>query len=350
MSKEKINICLVNTIYSLFLYFLINGYNEKDIFIFTFLMPKEISKNIKHIQLPTVFFVDGPKMAPTNSIKGIIENIMGYCRYFYGYLKLRIILFVKTFNKDVAVYGHAQTPFSYMFYENENSNIIEDGLMNYTYPIIETHKINPIFDKILHICGIYFLNASEAFGSHKNIKNVYLTKNNDHPLIKDKVRVIDINDLWNNLSNDQKTKILNVFNIDSQTFRFDDKIALLLTEPLSEDELISFDDEINLYKEVISKFNEYSIIIKPHPREKKDYKEIFKDYEVINKYFPIEIFNLLDIEPEVVCSIISTALLNFKNSKVYIYEGDLKNEKLKHSRDELLKLIKKDNIELISDI
>ena len=347
MTKEKINVCLVNTTYSLFLYFLINGYNEKDIFIFTFLMPKDISKNIKHIQLPPVAFVDGAKMAPINSIGGIIENIIGYCRYFYGYLKLRILLFLKTFNKEVEIYGHAQTPFSYMFYENENSNIIEDGLMNYNRPIIETHKINPIIDKILHIFGIYFLNANEGLGSHKNIKNVYLTKEFDHPLLKGKIKHINMKKCWNRFSNDKKIEILNIFNI-SDFNDYEGKTVLILTQALSAQEFMTFDEEIKIYEEMINRFKDYTPIIKPHPRDETDYRKLFEGVEILNKSFPIELLNLIGFEPTIACSVVSTALLNFEKSKIYVYDGYIEDERINESRKDLIKLINENNIKLIS--
>ncbi|MER2014578.1 MAG: hypothetical protein ABS871_08145, partial [Methanobrevibacter sp.] len=199
MKKHK-NIGLFTSVYSYFLYLLIKGYNEDDIIIVHASFPKEISKNIKSIRMPDAPFKYGPKMAPLNSINGIFKNIIGYCNYFYGYIKLRILLFIKTFGCEIEVYGHAQSPYSFMFYENENAYIIEDGLPNYSQDICETHKINPILDTILHICGIYFLSVNEALGSHKNIKKVYLTNYFDHPLIKDKVEVINLEERWNNFS------------------------------------------------------------------------------------------------------------------------------------------------------
>ena len=235
MVKKHKNICLVTTVYSFFLYLLIKGYNEEDIYIFTAWFPKEISKNVKHIQMPKVIFAD------IDSLSGIFKNIIGFFKYFYGYFKLRILLFIKTFNCTVEVYGHAQTPFSYIFFENENSNIIEDGMENYTAKITETHKGNPIIDFILHICGIYFLNQSECYGSHKNIKNVYLTHEHNHPLIKDKVKIINIKDLWNNLSNKNQAKILEIFNVNIKGIDFNKKTALLLTEPLAESDIISIE-------------------------------------------------------------------------------------------------------------
>lgn len=339
MSKKEINICLVNTVYSLFLYFLINGYDENDIFIFTSYMPKEISDNIECIRLPHVAFVDGFRMDSLNSVRGILNNILGYSRYFYGYFKLRILIFIKTFNKNVKIYGHAQTPFSYMFYENENSNIIEDGIMNYTWEIYETHKINPFVDKILHIFGVYFLKANEALGSHKNIKNVYLTQENNNPLIKDKVKQIDIKKSWNSIPIDERNKILSIFNINLEFSIFNQKTVLILTGAWYTENLLSFEEEITIYKEIINKFRGYEIIIKPHPRDCINYKEIFKDAEILDKTFPIEILTIIGIKPSVVCSIASTALLNFDESEIYIYDGEIKNKKVSESRDALVNMV-----------
>lgn len=349
MTKNKKNICLVTTVYSFFLYLLVKGYNEDDIYIFTAWFPKEISKNVKHIQMPAVIF-RGKKFAELNSLSGIYKNIVGFFGYFYGYIKLRILLFIKTFNCDVEVYGHAQTPFSYMFFENENSNIIEDGMENYTANIVETHKINPILDKILHICGIYFLEMGECYGSHKNIKNVYLTHEHSNHLIKDKVRIINIKELWNNLSKSEQEKLLEIFNVNIEGIDFNKKTALLLTEPLAEgtSTTITKEEEINIYYEIIDKFSDYQIIIKPHPRDTKDFEKIFPNMKIIDKSFPIEILTLLNINPTVVCSIVSTALYNFENSEIYVYDGKVDDKLIADSQEELIKIIKEKGLELIS--
>lgn len=339
MPKEHRNVCLVTTVYSFFLYLLIKGYNKDDIFIFTAWFPKEVSKNIPHIQMPPVAFRYGAKMYSTDSISGIFKNIMGYLRYFYGYIKLRILFFIKTYNKDIDIYGHAQTPFSFMFYENENSYIIEDGLGNYSPDICETHKINPIIDKLLHFCGIYFLNANEALGSHKNIKKVYLTRKYNHPLIKDKVEVINMEKLWNDLSDEKQKEILELFNVNIDNINFNENTALILTQPLYEDNLATLEDELKIYDEFFDKFKDYEILIKPHPRDQKDYEKIYPHIKVIDKYFPIELLSLIDVTPTVVCSVISNALLNFENSEIYVYQGELKNERLINARKDLLKIL-----------
>ena len=53
----------------------------------------------------------------------------------------------------------------------------------------------------------------------------------------------------------------------------------------------------------------------------------------------MELLNVIGIKPTVVCSVVSTALLNFKDSEIYVYQGELKNERLINARKELIKLI-----------
>lgn len=343
MAKKHKNICLVTTVYSFFLYLLLKRYNENDIFIFTGWFPKEVSKNVKHIQMPPVIF-KGKKFAELNSISGIWKNIVGFIGYLYGYLKLRILLFIKTFNCDVEVYGHAQTPFSYIFFENENSNIIEDGLENYIAQICKPHKINPMIDSILHFCGIYFLNQCECYGTHEYIKNIYLTNEHENPLIKDKVKIIDIDTLWSNLTKNEQKNILQIFNIDLNKIYFKKDLVIILTQPLSESDYdITLDEELTIYKNMIEKFKNENVIIKPHPRDLKNYQEIFPDVEIIDRFFPIELMNLIGIKPKVVCSALSTALLNFKESKLYVYEEEIPNPILESYRQDLINMINNQN-------
>lgn len=338
--KKKIKINFSITSYSLFLYYLINNVNKEDIIICTHNVPKEIKKNINHISLPYVAFVDGPKMAPLNSIEGIFKNIIGYVRYFYGYLKLRTLLYFKCFNKDVEIWGQTHSPFAYMFYTIEKSYMIEDGLMNYSWEPLETHKINPIIDFILHICGIYFLNIKETLGTHKNIKKIYLTHECPFENIKNKVTVINIEELWDNKTLEEQKEILNIFNVNQKTLnQINKNFPLLLTQPFSEGGLISFDEEINIYKKLVN--NSKKLIIKPHPNDEKDYTNIFPDAIIINKEFPIELMELIGINVTDVYTINTTAVLNFKNSNIHIYTEKTSSKIINEATKSLLETLKK---------
>lgn len=339
--KNTRRICVVDTVYTLLLYYLICGIDEDDIFIISKGIPQEIRKNIKHIYLSHFSYDDIPD---SNLILIILKRLTIIAKRAYGVIKLRILLFFKIKNCEVEVYGHGHLYFSFPLYEYENSYLIEDGLGNYLG--LETPKYNE--SKFLQFFGVYINNYHEGYGTHKNIKKIYLTKQDVPEIIKNKVDIIDMEKKWNNLSKNDKNKILEIFNIDLDDIDFDDETVLILTEPLAEGNIITLEDELEIYKNIIEKFKDKNIIIKPHPRDSKNYGKLFPDIKIIDKYFPIELLNLIDIEPSIACSMVSTALLNFKKSKIYIYDGELKNDELTTARNELICMIKKENMEIVN--
>ena len=113
--------CIVDTVYTLLLYYLICGINEEDIFVISGGIPKEIRKNIDHIYFPHFKHSDLPD---SNLILITLKRLLLIIKRTYGIIKLRIILFFKTRNCEVEVYGHGHLNFSFPFYEYENSYII----------------------------------------------------------------------------------------------------------------------------------------------------------------------------------------------------------------------------------
>ncbi|MCC7554236.1 MAG: glycosyltransferase family 52 protein [Methanobacteriaceae archaeon] len=336
MSNQLKRICAVDTVYSLFLYFLICEYNEEDIFIFSGGIPLEIRKNINHIYFPNLKFIEGYKLYKTNTIKGILKNIFGYLKYVLNIFRLRILLSLKTLNKEVNVYGHGHVTFSYIFYEYENSFIIEDGIANY-YGLKKTPKLNKILEKILHFLGIYIFSLKEGFGTHKNIKKVFLTKEYVPKEIKNKVIIIDIKKLWNKKTGKEKEKILSNMNFDKNILTsLKSKKIILLTSPYSEENLLDFNTEITIYKNLLKKYNPQDVFIKKHPRETKNYKEIFPEIEVIENSFPVELLEIFEIKIEKILTISSSAALNFKNCEIELYEGKTPSKKVNKS----IKLLK----------
>lgn len=109
MVKMTKRICTVDTVYSLFLYFLINGVSDDDLFIFSSGVPEDIRKNINHVYfLPSRFKF----CADDNLIKFAVMNL-GVCfRQLYGILKLRLLmLFV---GDDVEIRSWAYAVFLYV--------------------------------------------------------------------------------------------------------------------------------------------------------------------------------------------------------------------------------------------
>lgn len=314
----------MDTAYSIFLYLLKFGYNSNDILIFSEGVPEKLRKNINHIYFPSIKLIH----SKDSLLTWFYKNLFNAIKQVFGILKLRILLFFKTRNKDVDVYGHGHLTFSYPLYEYENSYLIEDGIGNYL-ELKQPTKINPILNKLANFFGIHVFNLREGFGTHPNIKKIYLTKE-DFPLeIENKVEVLDMDELWDLKSDDEKRKILQIFNLDDIS-KYGDNLILFLTEPFSERDLLPFEEEICIYKEIIDKYP--NIIIKTHPREEKNYSELFPDVNVIDVPFPVELLKYVGINIEKIVTVCSTAALNFKDdAEIEIYEKNTSSEHINNA-------------------
>lgn len=325
-------ICVVDTVYTLFLYFLINGVSSDDLFIFSTGIPKSVRDNIKHIYVPVSSF----KFKSNESLIKFVFTNLGVCfKHIYSILKLRFLMFF--IKGDVSVYGHAHTLFSYMLYEYENACIIEDGTANY-----QKLESNFISNKLLNFLGFYFRGFKSGFGTHKNIKKVYLTS--DKPCdVSSKVEVINLEKLWNELSSKEQNTILKFFNFND----YENIDVLLITQPFSEDETLGIDEEIRIYSEIVEKYP--NIVIKPHPREFKDYSKIFPNISVLDKDFPLELFDLIGVKVRKVVTVSSTAVTHFQDSEIEIYDGVINSDF--ELRESLMKLIwRKEFIDILGII
>lgn len=135
------------------------------------------------------------------------------------------------------------------------------------------------------------------------------------------------------MSKKDKEEILRVFKISSKSFenlKVEKNKVLLLTQPLSEDKIITEKEKIDIYREILLKENGKNIYIKAHPREKTNYKEVFKEFNIniIENSFPIEICLLLDIKFEKVITLFSTGALSFKGKSEVEFIGTEKYPKL----------------------
>lgn len=195
--------------------------------------------------------------------------------------------------------------------------LIEDGTANYELKSYTRSWKNKLF-------------SIPVFGLYKNVKKVYLTQKESIPEpIKDKVEIININTLWNKKTDEEKVRILEMFNFHiKEVDVLVSKKTILYTQPLSEDNVLTEEEKISLYNKIISKYDISDLVIKPHPREKTDYKEVFKDIYVFKSNIPSELLDLLNIKFDKVITLFSTAVLQYDEEQVDFY-GTVCHSKLK---------------------
>lgn len=307
----------MDTVYTLMLYLIKFGYDESDIFIISEGIPDDIAANISHYSFskPEFFYSTKKDRFVEFNTKTIPTNLKHVCRL----LKLKGWLFFKTFNKDVEVYGQGHLKFSFPLYKWEHNAIIEDGLGNYSDLKMPYRFKHP---GLAHFLGFYFKFFREGFGTHENIKRIYLTKTDFPDIIKDKVEVIDPESLWNSKSDAEKNRILDIFNIRDIVSQIEDDAVVLITQPFVEDGRFSLEEELELYRHFLDKYP--NLIIKTHPRESKDYHELLgDDIVVIDRPFPMELLKFVGVKIGRIVTVCSTVAVNFKDDcEIEIYDGE----------------------------
>lgn len=316
------------------------GIYVKSKYTFLLSLIKFYNKKEKVVYFLEEIDIDGLNLANLNVI--ILNNFKKGNYLLKKYKKWEISNnLLKKLNEIEEIYLQDHITYSQFFLNNfiRKIYLLEEGILNYNDNILKNEfekKIEKvrIFHNIKKSIIEKIKKDYKRFGLSEKIEKIYLTGLLPIPnLIKDKVEIININELWNNLSQKGKKEILDVFNIEIekiQIFDKDDKKNLLLTQPLSEDKIITEKEKIEIYREIIEKQNVRKIYIKAHPREKTNYKEVFKNFniEVIENTFPIELFLLLNIKFDKVITLFSTGALNFKGKVEVEFIGTEKYPKL----------------------
>lgn len=149
--------------------------------------------------------------------------------------------------------------------------------------------------------------SSESYGRSRRIKNVYLL-NPDKcpPSLRQKVKKHDFVYHYKSLTTINREYILKVFGVTSKLdFNLLSGKTILITQPLSEDGIVSESFKLALYSALISDNH----IIKPHPREVTDYNKHFT-CTILKKNIPMELIFLLGHESSSYETIYSTSILS----------------------------------------
>ena len=258
---------------------------DKTFFFFDDDIPDSIIKNFKH---HTKFYT------PTSAFMQMLFV-----------LKLRYLANTKyRFIKQTEIYGQDNLLITSPLIGKQKMNLIEDGLANYTrLPKERKHKL---FKRI--IGGP--LMAQETLGYSTCVKRIYMTGMAPIPdTLKPKAILINLEELWDKSSVEKKNSIISCFNLTNSIIdNFRKCNSVLITQPLSEDNVITEEEKTELYRQIIKDKN---IAIKPHPRERTNYKKCFPQAQILESHVPIELLSLIGVRFTDIYTIFSTAAMQF---------------------------------------
>lgn len=294
MSPKRV--CIVDTIYTLFLYLLISSEEE---------------------YAQTFFFVgDGiPK-----SIKKNLTNCYSFegCNSVNKRRKLRLYLnltakFKWPFLSKAQIFAQDHLLFAPGLIGKRDYVFLEDA------PLIASRHYNAnkkrmSFVQKRRVSDLFYGSLFANFmAANRQCKEVIFTVDDYAPFLDGKkINIFPIDELWNQADERKRNLILSIYNVTQEDLSvIQTKSKILFTQPFFADHLMSEEEQMGIYKEIISKYDEREIVIKTHPRDLLNYSEIFPKALVFDKPIPMQLFNFLGVRFERAITVFSTAVFAF---------------------------------------
>lgn len=150
-------------------------------------------------------------------------------------------------------------------------------------------------------------------GTSSAVKAIYTSSPYNKPYHQGKSKiVIDLKQMWENSDTQKKEFILNIFNLTANDLQIlKSRNVILLTQPYVEDKKMSEEQLISIYNDIINKYGTENVLIKPHPRDKRDYKHFFPNTILFNKSIPMQLLVLLGVNYKHIVTINSSSALSF---------------------------------------
>ncbi len=282
-------IFVANSAYSLFTYLLMFP-DKTDDTLFV------VGPAIKEARLPVKMWLEFPsKEADIKDIEDMTYKLM---QDISGILE----------GKKIPCYGNANkanNPFVEAFIERYPFYALSDGLSD--YDLFPTYYQD---DRIL-----------KCYSTADIIKD----------LNHDKLTKFDVQSLWNALSEERKTKIADIFNISAKDLSMAaSRSVVLITQPLSEDNMMSESDKAELYSRIVNNYGVENVVLKPHPREKTKWSDVFWDMPIIPRQIPVELLTKLVLLNRVATFFSTAAFGSVSDDKIDFYAKDFADLKSYH--------------------
>jgi len=317
-------VCIVYTVYQLFFYLLYSS-----------------DKEIKD-----TFFFFGPGI-PISFIKEF-PNSHYFVKCKTTAERRRLRLYLRLFSRirwpfltSAEIFGEDHLVFSPGLIGKRHYTLIEDApLILSMYYNSQAYKRETKNNKgIKGVFGRFVYGNTFHFGRGESnqCEKILLSQYDESPNLKNKtIEIISLPTLWNEASVEKRDFILSLFNITSNDLLImENKSIIILTQPFSIDIKMEEEEQIELYRSIIQKYNQKDILLKTHPRDPINYKEYFPEISIITKPIPMQLIDIMGIKFKKAVTISSTAVLSFPyeieidwigttcNKTLFAYYGDM---------------------------
>ena len=194
---------------------------------------------------------------------------------------------------------------------NRDYVFLEEGL--FTYKNAELYAGKASFMRRLQI----FLEAPfgiKGLATTKQAKRIILTGLAETPkcYTDRNLEVVSMQELWDKSYSAKRAFIMKFFALspeDVDAMRGRD--VILVDQPLADDGLITRDEQAEMLRKIIADYGASRILLKTHYRSTMNYRELFPDVYVWDKFTPMELLTLCGVKFNTAVTVNSTAVLSF---------------------------------------
>lgn len=321
--KEIKKVVFLESAYSLLLYIMMNDNFEKDsVFVYHGKSANEIFEhskiNVETIYIPREEYIDVTK------IKNLFKRKIAKSKY-KKYLKAKLLDLIKekTNGYKIEYFGNDnEVEPKILWDEIEKFTVIEDGWSNYRSDHFEAYlkRFKNKFKKKKDL----------KRGLSPKVKKIILSGLTEVPeIISEKTEIVDFKKLWKEKTEIQKQKIYNFFGMQAADIeKISRKKVIFLSQPIEEDESLTHEETVELYKKIFKNYNESDILFKLHPRGIFTYKDEFPEMEIFTSKIPFQIFEYMGVYFDTVATVYSTAVWDIKNARKIDFFGTKVHPKL----------------------
>ncbi|SHF38991.1 Glycosyltransferase family 52 [Bacteroides faecichinchillae] len=299
--KDIKAVCFLASTYSMLLYLLVYGKEqfESTFFFVSDAISEEVQKKMKYKKCLSYL-----KMIRKPYLMRVLYRFGLYCTSYFRW----------PFLKKLPIYGGDHLWFTPALLRKRTMVVLEDGLAN--YDINEITRTTNLHPKWLYKLLYGPIMGEGEYGYPRQSKKVVMTGIDEIPqCVKNKATVIDLNKMWNQSEAQEYIKYL--FDFDNEDISMlKGKKVIILTQPYNQD--VGDDVMINIYGDIIAKYQPEDVLLKTHPRDSIDYTKVFPNITVYSRKLPAELFALVGIHFDDVYTIDSTAIYSFpKDSRLH---------------------------------
>lgn len=307
-------VCAVDTVHGLLHYLLLS--TQEDIqhtfFFFGIGIPAEFKRTFQHQSVTIPPRIKSSFRARIDRIP-VVRNIIEKLEYFINYRITYPLRWHFLLSDDIEYWGMCHLSYSSFVLRNHDYIMVEDGLLNYApYPYNDReHRLNGLWHILL---GKDYDTRRTVAGSENRCVRIHLTGITEikNAQVAKKAVIHTMDELWNASELSKRSFINAVFgvsHIDMSDLQGYDSI--LLMQPYAIEGGLTDEEEHDAYSWIIKHIPSKKLVIKPHPRDKRNFELLYPGIKILNTKAPMELLALNGIRFKFAYTITSTAAFLF---------------------------------------